>query len=384
MVSAFGNVQQIFLPGTAKGLLYVGACAGLALIVARARYFYVTTIGLGFLLGLMTALTFQSLWAEDIGSVAFKTIGTGLLFVFLASVPALSPTLLVALIRYGAYFHVIGSSAVVALTSVGIHYGVGPGWVGWFDQKNFLGLTAAIACGTIAAKAAVERRIGVTTALVAAIAIVVLIMANSRGALLWLATFCGCFGLFLLGISQRLAVKLLLVLCLLLVAAIVTAPEAYLAKLAGFTTGRTALWEQARTSFSESPWIGHGLGSSYRSETRYFDAYGNVYRGMHNGFLAILIDTGAFGLCVYVFMILRTTRMLEVDLGTDANVLLSMLGAFIPYNFVESAIDKTTNISFVVFPLCIAACMYSRIRSIGGRSPQIALHPGVALTRPGR
>ena len=122
-------------------------------------------------------------------------------------------------------------------------------------------------------------------------------------------------------------------------------------------TGRTILWEQARTAFESAPWIGQALGWSYTTGARFLDDYGNVYRGMHNGFLAILIDMGIIGLVIYISMILMTVAVVARLPSVDAIVLLSMLAAFITYNFVELALDKTTNISLVIFPLCIAACV---------------------------
>ena len=356
-LSAFGNIQKVFLPGAVEGGLYLAACLGLALLILCSGRPYPNIIGILFLLGLNATLSLQLLWAENVESIAIKTLGTGLLFVLFASIPALTPALLVVIIRRGACFHVVASTAIVALSGVGIRHGVGPGWVGWFDQKNYLGLTAAIACATLAAQALAERRVRAHVAALGVVAVVVLIMANSRGALLWLLTFSCCIGLAMLGFHPRRVVKFLLVLCVTLLATIVLAPDTLLRSLGDFTTGRTILWEQARTAFESAPWIGQGLGWSYTTGARFLDDYGNVYRGMHNGFLAILIDMGIIGLVIYISMILMTVAVVARLPSVDAIVLLSMLAAFITYNFVESALDKTTNISLVIFPLCIAACV---------------------------
>lgn len=360
-VTSFGNLQPSILPPILESGLFLTACLGIAFLVLYTGRVYATSVGVLFMLGLTSELLLQAFLAvEDFGAVAAKTLATGLLFVLFSATPFLTPASLVKIVRYGASLHVVASLIVVASTSVGIRPDVGTGrlsWVGWFDQKNYLGLAAAIACATLAAQVLAERRIRATTAVLLGVSAVALSMAHSRGALLWLAAFALCYASAALGFHLRMVVHGLLALSVAILAAILFAPPDLLQLLGGITTGRTVLWEQARAYFEASPWVGQGMGASYRETAAYFDLYGNIYRGAHNGFLAILIDAGVIGLAIYIGMIALTANAVARQSSQEAATLLCMIGAFLLYNCVESALDKTTNISFVLFPLALAAAM---------------------------
>jgi len=62
-------------------------------------------------------------------------------------------------------------------------------------------------------------------------------------------------------------------------------------------TGRTALWGALLDSYAQSPWIGHGAGTSGRLINTRFSGLGQA----HSDYLRILHDLGILGLAFWVF-----------------------------------------------------------------------------------
>jgi O-antigen ligase len=358
-ISGFGQIQQGFLPGPVEAIMYLAACAGLGLAILLARQTCIAGSSLIFLFGLGAVVTLQLLVQAPPGNTLAKAIATALIFILLAAVPALSPAILLRILRSGALLNLLASAAVLGFSGLGYRSDVGGGgvsMVGWFEQKNYLGLTAAIACATLIVRAR-ERALSLTWWCLSALAVLLLWGSHSRGGLLWIAAFTGCYLASLLSVNMLLLARGLLIVCVATIVAIVVAPYEFLLELESWSTGRTVVWEQARTVIENSPWIGHGVGASYRGGALFFDHYGNAYTGVHNGYLALLIDTGALGFLSYMVMIASAVRLGGQTQTSEGDALLCILSAFLVYNLIESGLDKTTNLSFVVFALAHAACM---------------------------
>jgi O-antigen ligase len=190
-------------------------------------------------------------------------------------------------------------------------------------------------------------------------------MSNSRGAQLWLFAFSLSFLLAMAGIRISHIAYLCLAGCVAVVVMVMIAPAEILHYLEEVTTGRTRIWMQARKLFESAPGIGQGFGESYRSGPTFFDEFGNAYQGVHNGYITLLVDLGVVGFLVYLVMVITTIWAAGRIRGREVDALLSMLIAFIVYNLVESAIDKVTHLSFILFPLVLASCMQPLVRFSG-------------------
>jgi|GEM_PF-1935984 len=118
-------------------------------------------------------------------------------------------------------------------------------------------------------------------------------------------------------------------------------------------SGRTNLWRAAIPAFRASPVVGHGyttgteaiIDVAKREDSRYLDYLGSLKarRGtMHNGYVQSLVDSGLFGLLVYLVLLLGALHHLvqrDVDRLYPAFFYVMVYGilANLGKNFIYSA-----------------------------------------------
>ncbi|MEI6650301.1 MAG: O-antigen ligase family protein [Candidatus Moraniibacteriota bacterium] len=80
---------------------------------------------------------------------------------------------------------------------------------------------------------------------------------------------------------------------------------------------REAVWESALSRFSEHPFRGIGFGASVPVELGDYREYVEV-RNMHNSWLAMLIQTGLFGMAAFsAFLVSLVKKAFRSDMGDD-------------------------------------------------------------------
>jgi O-antigen ligase len=372
-VSSFGEIQSAVLPLTLERLLYVIACAGLGAVILAEGMIgaAAAATSFAFLFGILGILFGQSLWREDVGGVATKALASALLFGLLACSPGLTPPAFLRALRASAVVGILASAVLISFTSLGTKYVFGDKWfVGWFEHKNYLGLCSAVGCAALIACAVARRRLDWVSASLIAVSFALLVLSHSRGAQFWLAVFLACFFSPLFHIRVARSVCVVLIFSAGAVIFLVSASDAFLQRFQGITTGRTSVWIQARALIETAPWLGSGFGVSYSSGgPSFFDDFGNVFKGVHNGYLTLLVDAGILGLLIYAGVIGCAMWSAGRSRTVEREALMSMAAAFVAFNLVESAVDKVTHLSFVFYPILLASCVQVSRRATGHVQP---------------
>jgi O-antigen ligase len=356
-LASFGDIRAEIVPKSAERALVILSFLGLLYVILSTGLISLGSVwALCFALSITIVLFVQAAFLENPRQVTIKAVATCLIFLFLAAVPGVKPSILIGSMRTAALVNVIASAVLISASARGVEavYGVIT-WVGWFAQKNYLGLASAVGCATLVANALVQRRVTLISLGLAALSVLCLIMSDSQGAMLWLAVYTGCAIVGATGVSLSIVAYALLVICAAASMMLLLAPYEFLVSYGDISSGRTLIWAQSRRYFLENPWLGLGFGESYSGRVVYYDPYGNVFHGTHNGFMAVLVDAGAVGLSIYMGMIALAIRAAGAVRGPEGRVLLSMIAAFCAYNLFESALDKTLHLSFIFFALTFAA-----------------------------
>lgn len=385
----FGQLQAQVVPPVLVQLLYFCSCLSLlALTLVTQKISLKSALAsVVFACSLVLILLIQLFRLDvDFLQVGVKAVSCAFMFAFLATLPDLNPELLLKALRIGSAFGVLASCVAVVAHHGIHHYYAGTVWIGWFAQKNYLGLCAALCCITQLAHLRDRRGSLLPHALLIALSLALLVLSKSRGAQLWLCVGVLFTALQFLGFRVTAIAYFVLTICLAALTLILVAPDSALYALQDLSSGRTSIWSQARDAMRESSiWIGGGFGSSYKAGSRFFDQYGNVFPGAHNGYLTLLLDSGVFGLSVYAVMMGFVVRSLGQLRTYHSNILIGIAAAFMVHNLVEAAIDKSTHVSFMFFPLALASCSaITGLRSVDlrkARGAAMSLSSASSLTR---
>lgn len=191
--------------------------------------------------------------------------------------------------------------------------------IGWFGSKNQLGLVVAI--GALAALTypivgLSVRRVQFLIGICAAICIWLLLQANSTTSLVSLVAAVSMLAILM--IYRRLSPHVrsivlpfaIIAAVLLVVGTLVAIPVGEIFGYLGkdeTMSGRTGLWEAAMEAYQERPVLGYGYQGFWIEGRQAAELLWDEYVipektgfHFHNAFVQILIDTGAFGIVLFV------------------------------------------------------------------------------------
>ena len=240
-------------------------------------------------------------------------------------------------------------------------------WQGMFTSKQGLGMVSAVFVA-IALLRFIDRRHwfhGVMCAL----GIACLLGSGSRGAGVMAVAAISC--LILSRASRKLTVAVTAIFGIVLALAI--ANIAYLAAtgapsidLFGYdvnVTERTFIWQYALGSWLRRPLQGYGLNGFWTLPTVYYDYFrehGWVLDNYHNGYIAILVETGLIGFCIFLaaslalgvkFHRLLTTTPKAGRLSLEMAV--AFLIMFFTINLTETYLLRSTNFLALLFAFLV-------------------------------
>jgi exopolysaccharide production protein ExoQ len=279
-------------------------------------------------------------WSVDLAT-SIRMAAYGVIYLFSAAYFAL---------RYeiDEYLDLLGRCFFgVAVLSVAGEYllpptdDLAPGWSGIFLQKNGLGMCMMLA---IAVMIVQHRRWNLRRTAMLLFYVAMLALSQSFTAVISVAA------VVLFVSSKRMAawmrtvfwLTLALAACLSLV---IGDPLELLLSSGGKSsslTGRDVIWAFALSATAEKPWIGHGYGGAFWTES-----YGSAVQSLHwnphhahNGYLEILLDLGLIGLVLTVAVLInawrRARRMRRHDSTATSLWVEVLVLAAVTHNLTES------------------------------------------------
>jgi O-antigen ligase len=243
-------------------------------------------------------------------------------------------------------------------------------WNGIFFSKQTLGICGALLLFFAACRLLTSPRRGYYSA-VAAAAIICVVESGSRGggAVSIIAVAC----IYLTGVSTRFAKALAfapLIMCLFgvaLVAYFVVTGNEYLVIFDNDIdfTERTFIWQHALGYFKDAPLFGHGLNGFWTIKDVkdvFIAKHGWFLDNYHDGYIAIVMETGVIGMCVFMFgyllYALRLWKEIDRRGALDRNVALTLVYTCVIFfiDFTETFFLRSTNIvsSLLVTSIFIA------------------------------
>jgi O-antigen ligase len=351
-------------------LILTGLGLAGVVMLARRRFDWATALRRhGWLLALLFYMFVSTLWS-DITLIALKRWMREVIVVIMAMVvmsEANPRQALESLLRRSAYILIPYSLLLIKYyPALGRGYGRWSGmtyWNGVTPSKNTLGCLCLISSfflfwalyrrwrGPVPAGG---RHVPWADASVLFIALLLLkgpehgYSATSTGCLvLGIATFLGLRRYRKLG--RPVPRWALLAFVILLIGFGVATPFLGGSNLANFTplfgrdetlTDRTSIWAALMPDVRSEPLFGHGFQSFWTSVRR------EMYFGMphaHNGYLDIMLETGAVGLALHTIWLLSCVGKLHRALAQDydrASLALSFLLVTLVYNFTETTLNS--------------------------------------------
>jgi O-antigen ligase len=141
-------------------------------------------------------------------------------------------------------------------------------------------------------------------------------------------------------------------------------------------TGRTDIWHFAWSEFRTRPLTGFGFngfwgtGANSAASFAHNDFLSSILEA-HDGYLDVLLETGAIGLAIVVCLALVTLKLFDhalADHSSRAVLFLALVFFFLIHNVVESSIFRRYENAWVFF--LVAAFSVTQWR-LDGLAPQI-------------
>ena len=286
---------------------------------------------------------------------------------------------------FGAYAAVMLALAVRVLSPETAYRDVGGMNPNWFS----IGCALAIPVAWGLALRVRNRALFWVYALYPAFALIVVVLAASRGGLITALVALSVIPLTMprLTYARRAMIVAVLVLFAGGVAALgpqsfpelapnidrlLRAPE----ELAGGTlTGRTTIWEHGFDAFYDAPIAGYGSGTFSRVVA---EGLGRP-RGAHNGYLSVIVSVGLIGLALYVGMMIvaGVSGALEPQRRLELLVLLATVAvALMPAN-----IEHTKSVWFVLSLVAVSRPVLIATEARNGRVADVQTHHSRPLTQ---
>jgi O-antigen ligase len=247
---------------------------------------------------------------------------------------------------------------------------------GIFSQKNVLGRVMALSVVVWLLYAGDYRRHRWFALACAAISLGLLVLSNSKSALLVCLTLLLLLGLAVVTrIRNSGALTILSVLVLAMGGAaigLIGSPDVALDALGRNVTlsGRTDLWQLVVAQIQERPWLGYGYGGfwmGWDGPSRQIWAATDWFPpSSHNGFLDAMLDVGAVGLVLLLASLIGSARRaLALIIKQDTFVSLFPM-IFISY-FVLSNITETAALTYntILWMLLVTLAIQLRGGEIG-------------------
>ncbi|WP_346915624.1 O-antigen ligase family protein [uncultured Roseibium sp.] len=300
-------------------------------------------------------LAFLSVSWSPVPGVAFRRLVQQAIVIFCMLIPVIladDRNFIVGRVLLFAVFTVaINAVAVVVIPPTPI------GYAGIYSQKNALGAIMALAwifCLYGIASQHGWKRLGLLAT--AALAMVLLVLSQSKTSL-GLAILIPAAAYFIVDLSYRLRINAALLLLFFAALGIVLA--AYISAMTrfGFSelsmllfhdetfTGRTVIWAFVVDVISRSALIGQGYSSFWGIGAdsivfREAPSFVVTLLQSHNGYLDVLLETGAIGLLILIFLIFASlfsaARLVPFDRPT-AWLCFTLLLLVICHNSLESS-----------------------------------------------
>ncbi|MBB3951179.1 O-antigen ligase family protein [Aureimonas jatrophae] len=261
------------------------------------------------------------------------------------------------------------------------------GYLGIYSNKNILGLVGSL-CLLIQCYAVIAQRgiLRLPFAGAAVISLALVVMSQSKTSL-GLAVLAPMIAGALIAAQSRVRAPMLAVI---LIPGIVFALSATLAAQIsrfGFDdlslllfgddtfTGRTQIWDFALGIYERSPIVGQGYGSFWGaglSSIAFLEAPGFIggLLQAHNGYLDVMLETGAIGFAILLLMILSALNQSgRSDAGDPAKrwLALALMLFVILHNLLESSWFRGFGSQWVAFLFAIALTLPDPIKA---RVPQ--------------
>ena len=228
-------------------------------------------------------------------------------------------------------------------------------WIGLYGNKQSFAFSASLLILLAIAYTWYERRWW--HSLIALCGVLILLGADSRGALLYicLVLIVGTLGLYwhaLRPFINRL-IMLASILIFAVFAVMIMNDLNYLPWITDDATlnNRTVIWHYTFPEVSRNLMIGlgfNGFWSSVENVEIFLADQGWVLEDYHNGFLSVLVECGVAGVGLWLLILAKITRDLSTTKMWFVNVLLLLF--FVVLNMTESFIFKMANgITFVFF-----------------------------------
>jgi O-antigen ligase len=240
-------------------------------------------------------------------------------------------------------------------------------WNGIFVSKQTLGICGALLLFFSSYRLLnPPRRIYHGLAAAAAIACVVGSGSRGGGALAAVAVAC----IYLTGVSVSFARTLAFgpfVMSLLGAALIFYFVETGNIYLLAFGaeidfTERTFIWQYALSYFKNAPFLGYGLNGFWTLKDvkdLFLERHGWFLDNYHDGYIAILMETGAIGLCIFIVGYFLYALRISGEIGRngalDRNIALSLVYTCLIFfiDFTETFFLRSTNITSTLLVMSI-------------------------------
>jgi O-antigen ligase len=320
------------------------------------------------LIGLLVALTLVSaLWSNDPGTTVRNSIalaGTTLFGGYLATryswreqLRLLAWALSIMAVLSLSYIF-LGPSGGVATDPEG-----GVGVSGVFGHKQALGKSMALAAMVFFVLAATARSHRWLPWVGCAVALVLVLISESKGALVLLLMFVPLWPLYkALRWRYTAAVPFLIAAVLLgsgaLILLLINAETVLTALGKDPTlTGRTAVWLAAWDMIQERPLLGYGFGAFWRGDegpsALILLVTGAEYSNAHNAILTVWLDLGLLGVSVFVlglfWAFVRAVTWARYTTTADGLWPLTYLTFFAVNGLIEASAPEENNLMWVLY-----------------------------------
>jgi exopolysaccharide production protein ExoQ len=370
------------------------------LLLRYKHVFYVVTSNkiMWFLIGLLVALTLSSaLWSQEPGTTVRNSValaGTTLFGGYLATryswreqLRMLAWALSIMAVLSLLYIF-LGPSGGVATDPEG-----GVGISGVFGHKQALGKSMALAAMVFFILAASSRSYRWLLWVGCAVALVLVLLSESKGALVLLLIFVPLWPMYkALRWRYTAAVPFLIALVLLgsgaMILLLINA-ESVLAALGKNTTltGRTIVWSAVLDMIRERPWLGYGYGAFWRGSEGPSALIplitGAEFSNAHNAILSVWLDLGLLGVSVFLlslsWAILRAIKCARFTTTADGLWPLTYLTFYTLNGVMEASSPQENDIMWVLF-VAVALTPITQ----HGRYGKIANDTGFARKSPAR
>jgi exopolysaccharide production protein ExoQ len=372
-----GNFQDKIIPDSANSSLQQYIVVAMWIMIGGASYFRRTILRIDLTAGLLANFALYALalisisWSYN--PVESVTKGAAMCFVIFGAYRLVRTTPfdeIVECIIHGLFL-LNASSVFLALfvPDIGVlanwqHAGQ---WNGIFFSKQTLGI-----CGALLLFFSSYRLLNpprrIYHGVAAAMALACVIGSESRGggAVAVLAVAC----IYLTGASMRFARILAFfpfVTSLFGAALIIYFVRTGNLYLTIFDTDidfteRTFIWQYALSHFKNAPLLGYGLNGFWTLKDVkdvFVEQHGWFLDNYHDGYIAIVMETGAIGFCIFVasyFLYgLRIVGEIRDRGALDRNVALTLVYCCLIFfiDFTETFFLRSTNITSSVLTICI-------------------------------